>query len=164
MTTDTTRSLFSNLTPIMLATSFATEACPTVHPLTAAFPSTTACAKPLQPGWPHAPQFAPGRTSLILSIRGSTLTANLSEAMANPIPKNMPNVIAAPKSNSICFSYLYSKTSFESISNPSNTFDFTIPFFLDLQNSTYPSFPKIKISITFSSGNTTQYSVTPYFP
>jgi hypothetical protein len=40
-------------------------------------------------------------------MRGSTLTANLSEAMAKPIPKTMPNitsVIAAPKSNSMCFS------------------------------------------------------------
>src|SRR3990170_6446459 len=147
MTTDTTRSLFSNLTPIMLATSFATEACPTVQPLTDAFPSTTACAKPLQPGWPHAPQFAPGRTSLILSIRGSILTANLSEAMASPIPKtmpNMPNVIAAPKSNSICFLSLYSKTSLEFISNPSNILDFThlflnsphtLFFFYQLQRS-----------------------------
>src|SRR3990170_2719042 len=147
MTTDTTRSLFSNLTPIMLATSFATEACPTVQPLTGALPSTTACAKPLQPGWPHAPQFAPGRTSLILSIRGSTLTANLSAAIANPIPKtmpNIPNVIAAPKSNSICFLSLYSKTSLESISNPSNILDFThlflnnphtLFFFYQLQRS-----------------------------
>src|SRR3972149_612518 len=128
MPTDPTRSLFSNLTPIMFATSFATAACPTVQPLTGAFPSTTACANPLQPGCPHAPQLAPGSTSLILSIRGSTLTANLSEAMASPIPKtmpNIPNVIAAPKSNSNCFLCLYSKTSLEFPSKPSNILDFT---------------------------------------
>src|SRR3712207_2224375 len=62
---------------------------PGEHKVIDAPSSTIALAYPEHPGYPHPPQFAPGRTPMISSILGSICTSNFLAANAknNPIAK-----------------------------------------------------------------------------
>ena len=61
-------------TPRIAPIFFATVAPPAVHPFTGAFPAAQEAANPSHPGYPHPPQFAPGKHSRIFATFSSTGT------------------------------------------------------------------------------------------
>ncbi len=67
-------STASILTPIMPAMASATSSPAATHEFGAAIPATMASALALQPGSPQPPQLAPGNSSSIANILGSTYT------------------------------------------------------------------------------------------
>ena len=95
-------------TPRTAPTFFATSGPPAVHPFTGAFPAAQAAAKPSQPGYPHPPQFAPGKQSRIFATVSSTGTKNNFLKNPNKIPKTKAITAETKSVNKIVFiSFLY---------------------------------------------------------
>jgi hypothetical protein len=67
-------STASIVTPIIAAIASATSGPAATQEFGAAIPATIASAFALQPGSPHPPQLAPGNSSSIETILGSTYT------------------------------------------------------------------------------------------
>ena len=66
-------------TPRIAPMFLATAAPPAVHPFTGAFPAAQEAANPSQPGYPHPPQFAPGKHSRIFATFSSTGTKKVRQ-------------------------------------------------------------------------------------
>ena len=114
----TTATCFSpapaDSTPIALATESVTDCPPITQAETGASPFAIALAQPSHPGYPQAPQLAPGSSSLTLSTIGSVFTSNFLLIT----PSNTANKNPNPASTTAGIKILFINITFLLYANP----------------------------------------------